>query len=56
MTIRELQDKYPQMNWLEYMNTLLAPDNHIDEDEIVIVNVPSYISEFMTLIEKTPKR
>lgn len=56
MTISELQEKYPMVQWVEYMNTLLAPDNHVDDKEIVIVNVPSYITDFIQLIKKTPKR
>lgn len=56
MTVDELQKKYPQIQWLDYMNTLLAPDNKIDYDEVIIVSVPSYISELITLLDKTPKR
>lgn len=56
MTIAELQEKYPMVQWVEYINTLLAPDNSVDDKEIVIVNVPSYITDFIKLIKKTPKR
>lgn len=56
MTIREMQQKFPSIPWVEYINTLLAPDMSIDEDEVVIVSVPNYIKAFEALISKTPKR
>lgn len=56
MTIREMQQEFPSIPWVEYINTLLAPDMSIDEDEVVIVSVPSYIRKFEALISKTPKR
>lgn len=56
MTVREMQRQFPSIPWVQYINTLLAPDMSIDEDEIVIVSVPNYIKEFEVLIRKTPKR
>lgn len=56
MSISELQEKYPSVPWLEYINKLLHPVTTVNEDEIVIVNVLSYLSDFEELIAKTPKR
>lgn len=56
MTIREMQEQFPSIPWVEYINTLLAPDMTIDENEVVIVSVPNYIKDFEVLISKTPKR
>lgn len=56
MTIREMQQRFPSIPWVEYINNLLAPHMRIDENEVVIVSVPSYIKEFEVLISKTPKR
>lgn len=56
MTIRQLQKKYPTIPWLEYINTILFPNAVVNEDEIVIVYAPAYISKLETLLEKTPKR
>lgn len=56
MTVGELQEKYPTIPWLEYINTLLHPVTAVDENEVVIVNVLSYLSEFEELIANTPKK
>ncbi|GJQ69914.1 Nep2 [Trypoxylus dichotomus] len=56
MTIRELQVKYQSIPWLEYINTLLAPDTVIDNDEVIIVSVPKYLTDFEALMSVTPKR
>lgn len=56
MTVKTLQEKYPSIPWLTYINTLLAPHVIIGEDEMAIVNVPKYISDLEELLGKTPKR
>lgn len=56
MTIDELQRKFPSIPWAEYMNTLLAPDTQINHDEVVVVSVPKYLTDFEALISRTPKR
>ncbi|XP_045509587.1 neprilysin-2 [Colias croceus] len=56
MTIAELQEKYPKIPWLSYVNRLLAPHIEVGLDEIVIVDVPKYFSDLEILLEKTPKR
>ncbi|KAK9888869.1 hypothetical protein WA026_001089 [Henosepilachna vigintioctopunctata] len=56
MTIEELQRRYQTVPWIEYMNTLLAPDTKVSMDEIVVVSVPSYLSDLEKLLESTPKR
>lgn len=56
MTVAELQQKFPRIPWLTYINRLLAPHVQIGLDEVAIVNVPKYISDLEDLLEKTPKR
>ncbi|XP_019873600.1 neprilysin-2 isoform X2 [Aethina tumida] len=56
MTIDDLQKNFPSIPWNEYMNTLLAPDTSVQPGEIIIVNVPKYITDFERLISRTPKR
>ena len=56
MTIKELIEKVPQIPWLTYMNTMLAPHHVVTEDERVIVEVPDYFPKLVDLIAKTPKR
>ena len=56
MNVDELQRKFPSIPWIEYMNTLLAPDTKINHDEVVVVSVPQYLHDFEALISRTPKR
>lgn len=56
MTVHELSTAYPSIPWSEYFNTILAPHAQLGQDEIVIVNVPSYLKNFEKLISSTPKR
>lgn len=56
MTVVELSEKYSSIPWLEYFNTLLAPTNTVDENETVIVVVPSYISNLETILANTSRR
>ncbi|XP_074110520.1 M13 family metallopeptidase neprilysin 2 isoform X2 [Cotesia typhae] len=56
MTLAQLSDKYPSIPWKEYFNMILKPHVQVDDNEIAIVNVPSYISDFEKLIKLTPKR
>lgn len=30
-----MQDKFPSIPWLEYINTLLAPDIKVTPDEVI---------------------
>ncbi|XP_043483736.1 neprilysin-2 isoform X2 [Leptopilina heterotoma] len=56
MTIRQLQTNYPSISWKEYFNAILEPIITIGEDEVVIVNVPTFFKDFEKLMEQTPKR
>lgn len=56
MTVDDLSIKHPSIPWKKYLNTIFAPNVTIDDDEIVIVAVPSYVSKFEELINKTSKR
>ncbi|KAF2887463.1 hypothetical protein ILUMI_18710 [Ignelater luminosus] len=57
MTVEELQQKYPSIPWIEYINTILdLPDIKAGNEEVVIVSVPKYISQLESLLSLTPKR
>ncbi|XP_044018489.1 neprilysin-2-like isoform X2 [Aphidius gifuensis] len=56
MTIKDLNNNYPFINWLEYFSKLLPSSITIDENELSIVNVPSYIDNLGKLIDTIPKR
>ncbi|XP_076662918.1 M13 family metallopeptidase neprilysin 2 isoform X4 [Andrena cerasifolii] len=56
MTVQELSKTYPSIPWKEYFNTILAPKVQVEEDEVVIISVPSFISSLEKLLATTPKR
>jgi len=55
-TIKEVQQKYPYISWVEYINALLPTNVNIDENEVVSISVPSFFDNFGNLLENTPKR
>jgi len=55
MNIADLQQKFPSIPWQEYMNKLLNPLT-IQQDDIIIVQSPKYLSNLETLLSNTPKR
>lgn len=56
MTVKELTGNYTTIPWKEYINTILKPYAEVDDDEMVIVNVPTYFKKFEKLMKETPKR
>jgi membrane metallo-endopeptidase-like protein 1 len=56
MTITELSKNYPSIPWKEYFSRLLPPSIQVQENEMAIVNVPSYIKDLENLLKNTPKR
>ncbi|KAF2360342.1 Peptidase M13 C-terminal domain [Trinorchestia longiramus] len=56
MTIADLQSRVPNIPWLTYINTILAPFTVVTEREEVIVNVPSYIDKLGNLLRTAPKQ
>lgn len=56
MSIEELSKNFSSIPWKEYFNTLLAPSAHVEDNEVVIVSVPSFISSLEKLLSTTPKR
>lgn len=55
-SVKELQGNYSYINWLDYINALLPKDLSINDNEIVIVSVPSFFEALGPLLETTPKR
>ena len=55
-TIKELQDKYPYVQWLEYITAILPKDVKVDQNEIINVRVPKFFDRLGKVLQKTPKR
>lgn len=56
MTVRELKQKYPSIDWLEYFTRQLPYNIIIDDNELINVKTPHYIMDFEKLMRVTPKR
>lgn len=56
MEVGDLSTLDPTTPWVEYINTVLEGAFVIDESEPIIVDAPSYIKEFSSLISRTPIR
>lgn len=51
-----MQEKYPYIQWVEYINVLLPSPLSIDENEVIIVAVPTFFESLGKVLEETPKR
>eukprot|EP00096_Caligus_rogercresseyi_P012738 TRINITY_DN5436_c0_g1_i1.p2 TRINITY_DN5436_c0_g1~~TRINITY_DN5436_c0_g1_i1.p2 ORF type:complete len:590 (-),score=128.56 TRINITY_DN5436_c0_g1_i1:3851-5620(-) len=57
MTIKDLTQLDPYTPWLKYINHILTKELiQVDDSEVIIVNVPSYIKNLSILVKATPKR
>lgn len=56
VSIRELQESYPYLNWLDYINALLPSNLQVDENEILSNTVPTFFEKLGDILNETPKR
>ena len=54
--VSELENKYPQIRWMDYFNALMPKDMKITQDEIVVVVSPAYFDRLTEVLEKTSNR
>lgn len=54
--MKEVQQKYPYIQWVEYVNALLPQPLSVDEDEVIAVRAPSYFENLEQLLQETTKR
>jgi predicted metalloendopeptidase len=55
-SVAELQKEYSFIPWTEYFANILPPNIKIEDSEIVIINVASYLKDLEKLLSETPKR
>lgn len=55
-TLKEVQQRYPYMKWVDYINALLPSPLSVDENEVIVVRVPSYFDRLGELLQDTPNR
>lgn len=57
MTVNELQQKYPAIYWLEYLNNILIlPESQVTSKTEVSVHSPRYIAAIDDILQRTSKR
>ncbi|KAG5667540.1 hypothetical protein PVAND_015519 [Polypedilum vanderplanki] len=54
MSITELQSKYPYIQWLDYLNSLMPDDTKFTENDIIINAVPTFFEKLGPLLAATP--
>lgn len=55
-TLLDLQNKFPDIPWLEYISQILAPVPNIQMDQKILVTEIPYIFYFGNVLNKTSKR
>lgn len=55
-SLKQLQQMYPNIQWVEYVNAWLQPTQSVDENEMVVVMVPSYVKSLDRLLQNTSNR
>jgi len=57
MTLKEVQQLYPEVPLVQYVNDILgSADVTVDETEVVNVAVPKYVTDFRSFIATVPAR
>lgn len=51
-----LQQSYPYLNWLDYINAFLPTGLKVKENEIAINSVPRYFEQLGNILNSTSKR
>lgn len=55
-TINEMQKMFPYLSWIKYINSVLPSGLTVDENEIVINDVPVYFRDLDLILKSTSKR
>lgn len=56
MTIAELSEKYPYIDWLEYLNADTYAGLKFNDTEVVIVQQPTYLEQLESVLNQTDRR
>lgn len=55
-TIKQLQELYPYLDWLDYVNSMLPPGLNVTENETVINSAPKFFERLGEVLNSTSKR
>lgn len=56
IALKDLQIKFPSLDWVEYFNTLIDIQPAITGDEVIIMSNETLFIELNELLSTTPKR
>ncbi|CAG0902422.1 unnamed protein product [Cyprideis torosa] len=56
MAVRDMEQRWPSVPWLQYMNQIFRPHIRINNSEPILVATPSFFDKFVDLMAETPKR
>lgn len=54
LTIKDLEDRYQQIPWLNLINIIMPPEVQVNSSQPVLVGVPNYLKALQTLLAQTP--
>lgn len=56
LTIEEVQQKFPYINWLEFINGLMPERAQVTKDDIISITSIEYLRNLEKLLKATPRR
>lgn len=56
ISLKEVQQKYPYIQWVEYINALLPPPLSVDKNETIMIDIFFDIDDLGKLLQDTPNR
>ena len=56
MRTHEITERYPDIEWIEYINSILKPHTSLRNNELVNVAVFTNLDDLHVLLKSTPKR
>ncbi|XP_065204912.1 neprilysin-2-like [Planococcus citri] len=56
MSISEAQQRYPSIEWMHFIRSMLNPSVSVSESETIVIAYPEFITNVQGLLESTSKR
>lgn len=56
LTIEQVQQRFPYINWLDFLNGLMPDKVQVTKDEIISISSLEYLRNLEKLLKTTPKR
>lgn len=56
MTVSQMQQNFPHIQWMDYINKILNGAEKVTQNDVILVGVPKYLHGLQELLRTTPKR